>query len=138
MCTHPCFHKTPSYLWCNLCSGKKKMVSRRISRSSRTPTSSRIRLSTSPNQLSVVGLFTLATFLLCALWFILCKWLYYVVLLLTLYYYLKHCAMMSHLCSRCVREFLILARTWFTFGLPSKIERDISGIKALLTVGPLS
>jgi hypothetical protein len=28
--------------------------------------------------------------------------------------------MMSHLCNRCVREFLILARTWFTFGLPSK------------------
>jgi hypothetical protein len=28
--------------------------------------------------------------------------------------------MMSHLCNRCVREFLILARTWFAFGLPSK------------------
>jgi hypothetical protein len=28
--------------------------------------------------------------------------------------------MMSHLCNRHVREFLILARTWFTFGLPSK------------------
>ena len=26
---------------------------------------------------------------------------------------------------------LILARTWFTFGLPSKTECDISGIKAL-------
>jgi hypothetical protein len=26
--------------------------------------------------------------------------------------------MMSHLCNRCVREFLILARTWFVFGLP--------------------
>jgi hypothetical protein len=24
------------------------------------------------------------------------------------------------LCNRCVREFLILARTWFAFGLPSK------------------
>jgi hypothetical protein len=34
--------------------------------------------------------------------------------------YSKHCAMMSHLCNRCVREFLILAHTWFTFGLPSK------------------
>jgi hypothetical protein len=42
------------------------------------------------------------------------------------------------LCNRCVREFLILARTWFTFGLPSKIGSDISGIKALLTVGPLT
>jgi hypothetical protein len=28
--------------------------------------------------------------------------------------------MMSHLCNHCVREFLILARTWFAFGLPSK------------------
>jgi hypothetical protein len=27
---------------------------------------------------------------------------------------------MSHLCNRCVREFLILARTCFAFGLPSK------------------
>jgi hypothetical protein len=28
--------------------------------------------------------------------------------------------MMSHLCNRYVREFLILTRTWFAFGLPSK------------------
>jgi hypothetical protein len=27
---------------------------------------------------------------------------------------------MSHLCNRRVRELLILARTWFAFGLPSK------------------
>jgi hypothetical protein len=60
------------------------------------------------------------------------------ILLLTLYYYSKHCAMMSHLCNRRVREFLILARTWFAFGLPSKTECDISGIKAVLTVGPLT
>jgi hypothetical protein len=32
--------------------------------------------------------------------------------------------MMSHLCNCCVREFLILAHTWFTFGLPSKIGCD--------------
>jgi hypothetical protein len=31
---------------------------------------------------------------------------------------------MSHLCNRCVREFLILARTWFAFGLPSKTGCD--------------
>jgi hypothetical protein len=42
------------------------------------------------------------------------------------------------LCNRCVREFLILARTWFAFGLPSKTGCDISGIKSLLTVGPLT
>jgi hypothetical protein len=28
--------------------------------------------------------------------------------------------MMSHLCNRCERELLILTRTWFAFGLPSK------------------
>jgi hypothetical protein len=32
--------------------------------------------------------------------------------------------MMSHLCNRCVREFLILARTWSAFGLPSKTGCD--------------
>jgi hypothetical protein len=42
------------------------------------------------------------------------------------------------LCNHYVREFLILARTWFAFGLPSKTGCDISGIKAMLTVGPLT
>jgi hypothetical protein len=46
--------------------------------------------------------------------------------------------MMSHLCNRYVREFIILARTWFAFGLPSKTGCDISDIKALLIVGPLT
>jgi hypothetical protein len=41
-------------------------VSRWISGRSRTSTSSRIRLATSPSQLPMVGLFMLATFLLCA------------------------------------------------------------------------
>jgi hypothetical protein len=42
------------------------------------------------------------------------------------------------LCNHCVREILILAHTWFTFDLSSKTGCDISGIKALLTVGPLT
>jgi hypothetical protein len=42
------------------------------------------------------------------------------------------------LCNRCVREFLILTRTWFAFGLPSKTGCDISGITTLLTIGPLT
>jgi hypothetical protein len=42
------------------------------------------------------------------------------------------------LCNRCVLEFLILARIWFAFGLPSETGCDISGIKALLTVEPLN
>jgi hypothetical protein len=32
--------------------------------------------------------------------------------------------MMSMLCNCCVRGLLILARTWFTFGLPSKTGCD--------------
>jgi hypothetical protein len=32
--------------------------------------------------------------------------------------------MMSMLCNCCVRELLILARTWSAFGLPSKIGCD--------------
>jgi hypothetical protein len=35
--------------------------------------------------------------------------------------------MMSHLCDRRVHEFLILARTWFAFGLPSKTGCDSKG-----------
>jgi hypothetical protein len=33
---------------------------------------------------------------------------------------------------------LILARTWFAFGLPSKTGCDIGGIKVVPTVGPLT
>jgi hypothetical protein len=44
----------------------------------------------------------------------------------------------DQLCNHCVCEFLILALTWFAFGLLSKTGCDISGIKVLLTVGPLT
>jgi hypothetical protein len=37
--------------------------------------------------------------------------------------------MMSHLCNRRVREFLILARTWFAFGLPSKTGCDMRTVQ---------
>jgi hypothetical protein len=36
--------------------------------------------------------------------------------------------MMSMLCNCCVRELLILARTWFAFGLPSKTGCDTNRI----------
>jgi hypothetical protein len=55
--------------------------------------------------------------------------------IITLYCNSKHCAMMSHLCNRCVREFLILARIWFAFGLPSKIGCDISDIEVWWPMG---
>jgi hypothetical protein len=40
--------------------------------------------------------------------------------------------MMSMLCNCCVRELLILARTWFTFGLPSKTVCDTSAEATLM------
>jgi hypothetical protein len=41
-------------------------------------------------------------------------------------YYFRFLAMCDdvQLCNRCVREFLILARTWFAFGLPSETGCD--------------
>jgi hypothetical protein len=39
--------------------------------------------------------------------------------------------MMSHLCNRRVREFLILTCTWFAFGLPSKTGCDTLGLELL-------
>jgi hypothetical protein len=36
--------------------------------------------------------------------------------------------MMSMLCNRCVRELLILARTWFAFGFPSKTGCDMDDV----------
>jgi hypothetical protein len=38
---------------------------------------------------------------------------------------------MSMLCNCCVRELLILARTWFAFGLPSKTGCDSSSVALL-------
>jgi hypothetical protein len=46
--------------------------------------------------------------------------------------------MMSMLCNCCVRELLILERTWFAFGLPSKTGCDnISGYRRQYIVGSL-
>ena len=36
----------------------------------------------------------------------------------------EHCVMMSGYVNCCVRELLILARTWFAFGLPSETGCD--------------
>jgi hypothetical protein len=36
--------------------------------------------------------------------------------------------MMFMLCNCCVRELLILARTWFAFGLPSKTGCDMKAL----------
>jgi hypothetical protein len=38
------------------------------------------------------------------------------------------------LCNRCVREFMILARTWFVFGLPTKTRCDKLPLPYLYTL----
>jgi hypothetical protein len=43
--------------------------------------------------------------------------------------------MMSILCNCCVRELLILARTWFAFGLPSKTECDMEELMSQQGLG---
>jgi hypothetical protein len=45
---------------------------------------------------------------------------------------------MSMLCNCCVRELLILARTWFAFGLPSKTGCDSVRLSIPLTSDVLS
>ena len=112
MCTHPCFHKTPCCLWCNLCSGKEEDVEA-DHQEFQDFGEFEDQASDLPQSAACGGFIYVG----------------YVSIL---------CAMMIHLCNRCVREFLILARTWFAFGLPSKTGCDISGIKAVLTVGPLA
>jgi hypothetical protein len=44
--------------------------------------------------------------------------------------------MMSHLCNHCVRELLILAGTWFAFGLPSKPGVTSYAPVDVITAGP--
>jgi hypothetical protein len=44
--------------------------------------------------------------------------------------------MMSMLCNCCVRELLILARTWFAFGLPSKPGVTTTKHRKILKVKP--
>jgi hypothetical protein len=46
--------------------------------------------------------------------------------------------MMSMLCNCCVRELLILARTWFAFGLPSKTGCDTEVVMVNFNVSPPS
>jgi hypothetical protein len=56
MCTHPCFHKTPGCLWCNLCSGKEGEEGDEADlQEFKDFDEFEIRLATSPSQLPVVG-----------------------------------------------------------------------------------
>jgi hypothetical protein len=100
------------------------------SRSSKTTTSSRRGLAATPQSAACEGRVYLRFF--SALWFIVktmwmsqtswCNRLLFPSLIL-----FEHCVMMSMLCNCCVRELLILARTWFAFGLPSKTGCDRFG-----------
>jgi hypothetical protein len=113
----------------------------RISKSSKTMTSSRRGLAANPQSAACEGRVLLRfIFALWSMFKTLCmsrtSWCNQTI---TFFMFLfEHCVMMSGYVNCCVRELLILACTWFTFGLPSKAGRDISGIKTVLTVGPLT
>jgi hypothetical protein len=97
------------------------------SRSSKTITSSRRGLAATPSRLPVKAAFIYVSFShfdyckdyvdVSDIW---CNQLCFPLLIL-----FEHCVMMSMLCYCCVCELLILARTWFAFGLPSKTGCDI-------------
>jgi hypothetical protein len=96
------------------------------SRSSKTTTSSTCGLAATPSRLPVQAAFIYVSFShfdfckdcvdVSDIW---CNRLLFPFLIL-----FEHCVMMSMLCNCCVRELLILARTWFAFGLPSKTGCD--------------
>jgi hypothetical protein len=97
------------------------------SRSSKTTTSSRRGLAATPSRLPVkaaLSTFGFRTLIYCKnyvdvsdIW---CNRLFPFLILF------EHCVMMSMLYNCCVRELLILARTWFAFCLPSKTGCDIT------------
>jgi hypothetical protein len=96
------------------------------SRSSKTTTSFRRGLAATPSRLPVKAAFIYVSFShfdyckdyvdVSDIW---CNRLLFSFLIL-----FEHCVMMSMLCNCCVRELLILARTWFAFGLTSKTGCD--------------
>jgi hypothetical protein len=144
MCTHPCsIHQPPplpQVVSIATTAQDKMKPWKETSRSSKTTTSSRCGLAATPSRLPVKAAFIYVSFShfdyckdymdVLDIW---CNRLLFPFLIL-----FEHCVMMSMLCNCCVRELLILARTWFAFCLPSKTGCDISGIKAVLTVGPLT
>jgi hypothetical protein len=143
MCTHPCStHQTPHHpqVVSIATTAQEKMKPwKETSRSSKTTTSSRLGLAATPSRLPVKAAFIYVSFSHFDYWKdyvdvsgIWCNRPFPFLILF------EHYVMMSMLYNCCVCELLILARTWFAFGLPSKAGCDIGGIKAVLTVGPLT
>jgi hypothetical protein len=125
MCTHPCStHQTPHPQVVSIATPaqEKMKLWKETTRSSKIMMSSRRGLAATPSRLPVKAAFIYILFSrfdyckdyvnVSDIW---CNRLFSPFLIL-----FEHCVMMSMLCNCCVCELLILARTWFAFGLPSK------------------
>jgi hypothetical protein len=131
MCTHPCFKNHPPQVVPIVFSAQEEMQATwRTLRSSRTTTSSSYVSGKPPVSYlwrpylirfvfrTLIIIMTMLCWLLCG-----CLWHLDVIKYLFRYLLWAMCDDVQ-LCNRCVREFLILARTWFAFGLPSKTGCD--------------
>jgi hypothetical protein len=130
MCTHPCStHQTthPQVVYIATTAQEKMKPWKETSRSSKITTSSRRGLAETPSRLPVKAACIYVSFP----HFDYCKdyvdvsdiWCNRI--LFPFYIMIWALCDDVQLCNWCVRELLILARTWFAFGLPSKTECDI-------------
>jgi hypothetical protein len=140
MCTHPCFtHQPPLPQVVSIpTTAQDKMKSwKETSRSSNITTSSRRGLAATPSRLPVKAACIYVSFP----HFDYCKdyvdvsdiWCNR--LLFPFYVIIWALCDDVQLCNCCVRELLILARTWFAFGLPSKTGCDSSFTLETSTLG---
>jgi hypothetical protein len=129
MCTHPCStHQTPHPQVVNIATPvqEKMKLWKETTRSSKIMMSSRRGLAVTPSRLPLKAAFIYVLFSrfdyckdyvdVSDIW---CNRLLFPFLIL-----FEHYVMMSMLCNWCVRELMILARTWFAFDLPSKTGCD--------------
>jgi hypothetical protein len=128
MCTHPCFtHQPPQVVHVATTAQVKMKLWRRTSRCFKSTMSSRRGLAANPQSAACVGRVYLCFF--SALWLLLkTMWMSWTSwcnrLLLPFYVIIWALCDDVQLCNCCVRELLILARTWFAFDFPSKTRCD--------------
>ena len=135
MCTHPCStHQTPPHpqvVSIATTAQEKMKLWKEISRSSKITTSSRRGLAANPQSAACEGRVYLRL-VFRTLIIIKTMWMSQAYDVIDYYYpfYVIIWALCDdvQLCNCCVRELLILARTWFAFGLPSKTGCDICSV----------
>jgi hypothetical protein len=129
MCTHPCStHQPPQVVSIATTAQEKMKPWKETSRSSKIAMSSMRGLTATPSRLPVKAACIYVSFPhydyckdyvdVSDIW---CNWLLFP-------FYIMIWALCDdvQLCNCCVHELMILARTWFAFGLPSKTGCDIT------------